>query len=59
MSMDIGLQGHMVPNLKLCQALLPGKEFGGVLYMKVQNKYCLVCARAEKNGQTTIDHNYT
>lgn len=37
-------------------AAIIGKKFGEVIYMAVKNKYCLVCARAEKKGQTCIDH---
>lgn len=29
-------------------AAIIGKQFGEVLYMGVKNKYCLVCARAQK-----------
>lgn len=37
-------------------AAIIGKRFGEVLYMAVKNKYCVICARAEKKGLDPNQH---
>ncbi|KAH9644550.1 hypothetical protein HF086_000324 [Spodoptera exigua] len=38
-----------------CAAII-GRRFGQVLYMCVKNKYCCICARAEKKKETPKKH---
>ena len=38
-------------NAKSGVAIIIGKETGKLLYIGVRNKYCSVCARAEKSGE--------
>lgn len=37
-------------------ATIIGRRFGKVLFYAVKNKYCSVCARAEKRGENAKDH---
>lgn len=37
-------------------AAIIGKRFGEVLYMAVKNKYCVICARAEKKEHDPREH---
>ncbi|GBP55586.1 hypothetical protein EVAR_35820_1 [Eumeta japonica] len=37
-------------------AAIVGRRFGEVLFIGVKNKYCLICARAEKKGETPKEH---
>lgn len=37
-------------------AAIIGAKYGKVLYMSVKNKYCLICARAEKKGEDPKTH---
>lgn len=37
-------------------AAIIGKRFGEVLYMAVKNKYCVICARAQKKGHDPNEH---
>ncbi|XP_060803706.1 uncharacterized protein LOC132902488 [Amyelois transitella] len=37
-------------------ATIIGRRFGQVLFMSVKNKYCCICARAEKKNETVGEH---
>lgn len=37
-------------------AAIIGRRFGQVLYMSVKNKYCCICARADKRKEKVKDH---
>lgn len=37
-------------------AAIIGRRFGKVLFISVKNKYCCICARAEKRKETVKDH---
>ncbi|XP_038218891.1 uncharacterized protein LOC119837392 [Zerene cesonia] len=37
-------------------AAIVGRKFGEVLFIGVKNKYCLICARAEKKKETAKEH---
>ena len=43
-------------NVKSGVAIIIGKETGKLLYNAVRNKYCAVCARAEKSGEPSSKH---
>ena len=43
-------------NVKSGVAIIIGKETGKLLYIGVRNKYCAVCARAEKSGEPPSKH---